>query len=229
MNRQRREKYILDAALKVFVRRGYEAVNVSDLVEAASVSRGTFYLYFNSKKEVFDCLIDKFLGEILHLLSVWQRHLHTMPQVSFRGDFDKLMHDIILSLSHYRLLGRMFIVDLSLLESAHRKKVMAYHKQICSVLQDCLHEGLSDNISASDIQMLSTCLVGAVKEFLTHLSDKSGSTLEIRMRLLMDFVLRHFMSQENSVDSKPTLSLVENGSFSYENLPNSSSSFAHPG
>ena len=43
---------ILEAAEAVFSNRGYSATSTSDIVDAAGVSRGTFYLHFKNKAEV---------------------------------------------------------------------------------------------------------------------------------------------------------------------------------
>jgi AcrR family transcriptional regulator len=47
-----REK-ILDAATRLFARKGYEGTAVSDITEAVGISKGSFYLYFKDKREVF--------------------------------------------------------------------------------------------------------------------------------------------------------------------------------
>ena len=49
---------LLDAALRVFSRKGYHATSISDLVAEAGVARGTFYLHFESKNQVFLALLD---------------------------------------------------------------------------------------------------------------------------------------------------------------------------
>ncbi len=61
MERTRRRREILDAAAKAFAERGYHDTSVSDIITAAGIARGTFYLYFESKRAVFDTLIDTFL------------------------------------------------------------------------------------------------------------------------------------------------------------------------
>lgn len=44
---------ILDAGRSVFARRGYEAATVEEIAEAAGVAKGTVYLYFKSKREIY--------------------------------------------------------------------------------------------------------------------------------------------------------------------------------
>jgi AcrR family transcriptional regulator len=49
---RRTREVLMEAGRKVFVERGYHGAHVSDLVEAAGVSRGAFYRYFESKDEL---------------------------------------------------------------------------------------------------------------------------------------------------------------------------------
>ena len=53
-DRQRLEtrQRLYDTALQAFRERGYEAVQVEDIVRAAGVARGTFYLHFQNKEDL---------------------------------------------------------------------------------------------------------------------------------------------------------------------------------
>jgi AcrR family transcriptional regulator len=51
--REARRAQILESALTVFATKGYHETSVTDLVDAAGVARGTFYLYFDSKEAIF--------------------------------------------------------------------------------------------------------------------------------------------------------------------------------
>jgi AcrR family transcriptional regulator len=50
---EERPKQILDAALAVFAERGLAAARLDDIAKAAGVSKGTIYLYFANKEELF--------------------------------------------------------------------------------------------------------------------------------------------------------------------------------
>ncbi len=56
--RENREK-ILDTAIKLFSEKGYENTKVSDITEALRMGKGTFYVYFKNKREVFVECIDR--------------------------------------------------------------------------------------------------------------------------------------------------------------------------
>lgn len=52
VNREVRRAEIVSAALSVFAERGVANATVSDIVKAAGMAQGTFYLYFESKDDV---------------------------------------------------------------------------------------------------------------------------------------------------------------------------------
>jgi AcrR family transcriptional regulator len=48
---------LLDAALDVFFEKGFAAARLEDIAARAGVSKGTLYLYFDGKEDIFDALI----------------------------------------------------------------------------------------------------------------------------------------------------------------------------
>lgn len=55
--RQARTRQLLDAALDVFLERGFEAARLDEVAKRAGVAKGTLYLYFVSKEALFEDLI----------------------------------------------------------------------------------------------------------------------------------------------------------------------------
>jgi AcrR family transcriptional regulator len=53
----RTRRRLIEAAESVFADLGYHDASIVKLTEAAGVGQGTFYLYFASKKEIFDELV----------------------------------------------------------------------------------------------------------------------------------------------------------------------------
>lgn len=52
-----RRNELLDAALECFMRDGYHAVGVHEIVDRLGVSHGTFYNYYQNKRDLLDALI----------------------------------------------------------------------------------------------------------------------------------------------------------------------------
>jgi len=55
--KEARPTELLDAALDVFFEKGFAGARLEDIATRAGVSKGTIYLYFGSKEDVFDALI----------------------------------------------------------------------------------------------------------------------------------------------------------------------------
>lgn len=52
-----RHQEVLEAARRIFARLGYAATNVEDIAREAGMAKGTVYLYFKSKEEVFAAVL----------------------------------------------------------------------------------------------------------------------------------------------------------------------------
>jgi len=66
MPRRRSEdkrKRILEAASRVFARRGYFTARVADIAKRAGVADGTIYLYFRSKEDILVSLFEEVMSE----------------------------------------------------------------------------------------------------------------------------------------------------------------------
>ncbi|SMC29719.1 transcriptional regulator, TetR family [Andreprevotia lacus DSM 23236] len=59
--KEARPQEILEAALNLFVQKGFSATRIEDIAREAGVTRGTPYLYFANKEEIFKAVIRELL------------------------------------------------------------------------------------------------------------------------------------------------------------------------
>lgn len=62
--REVRRNTLVDAALAVFSTHGVAASSVDDIVEAAGVAKGTFYLYFRTKDEAVNAVAERMVDSV---------------------------------------------------------------------------------------------------------------------------------------------------------------------
>lgn len=66
-----KEKGIMDAAIKLFGKKGYDATSVQEIVNEAGISKGAFYLHYKSKQAlllaIFQYYYDSFINEFKDL------------------------------------------------------------------------------------------------------------------------------------------------------------------
>jgi TetR/AcrR family transcriptional regulator len=71
------DQVLLNCALALFSQRGYDAVSVREIVEAAGVTKPTLYHYFSSKRGLLDALVNREAGLLL---------VRVTPAADFHGD-----------------------------------------------------------------------------------------------------------------------------------------------
>ena len=66
---ERTRQKLLEAAEQVFADLGYHDASIVKITEAAGVGQGTFYLYFSSKREVFDEVVLDLNARVRHAMT----------------------------------------------------------------------------------------------------------------------------------------------------------------
>lgn len=52
VDRQEKKEEILDAAIRVFAKKGVDGAKIQDIADEAGIGKGTIYLYFTNKQEI---------------------------------------------------------------------------------------------------------------------------------------------------------------------------------
>ena len=54
-----KRRQIVEGAREVFLAQGFDAASMNDIARAAGVSKGTLYVYFNNKEELFESIVEE--------------------------------------------------------------------------------------------------------------------------------------------------------------------------
>ncbi len=71
--------HILETAFKLFSSKGFKEITMQDLVKASGLSKGAFYHYFKSKKELYESAFEKYLSGFVN-----EMKLETGGEISVR-------------------------------------------------------------------------------------------------------------------------------------------------
>ncbi|GAB5471087.1 MAG: hypothetical protein Kilf2KO_41170 [Rhodospirillales bacterium] len=96
---------ILDAALQVFVEKGYHAASVSNVAAAVGVAKGTLYIYFDSKEALTTALVDR------HFASIAEQLMREAPCETLDAFIDGLRRAMDIpadQASYYRVFFEVF-------------------------------------------------------------------------------------------------------------------------
>ena len=161
MDRAQRRAQILAAAREVFAKRGYHAAKIDDIVEAAGVARGTFYLYFEDKKGVFTEVLERFLGRLHESILRIDVSAPVAPQVreNIRRVLELFLHD--------HAMTKILFADAPGLDAEFDRKLHGVQEAVLQLLSESLAEGQELGIVApGDPRVYAYLSVGALKELL---------------------------------------------------------------
>ncbi|GAA0339791.1 TetR/AcrR family transcriptional regulator [Actinoallomurus spadix] len=82
---ERTRRGLLDAAEQVFGALGYQDASIVKITEAAEVAQGTFYIYFESKRQIFDELVADLNRRVRRAMSEGSRQGHTRTEAERLG------------------------------------------------------------------------------------------------------------------------------------------------
>lgn len=97
MNAEKRKKQLLDCATRLFGKMGYHQTQISDILHAANVSRGTFYQYFKNKDDIFATILE-------NLYADWRKVLFFNPTADseeYKGGRMFFIHQIKITLKFF--------------------------------------------------------------------------------------------------------------------------------
>ena len=66
--KEARPEEIIGAALALFVEKGFSATRLEDVAKRAGISKGTLYLYFDSKEAIFRAVVETLIGPQLQYI-----------------------------------------------------------------------------------------------------------------------------------------------------------------
>ncbi len=96
---------IIDAARKCFLKMGYDAVTIRDVVRETGLAAGTFYNYFTDKDTLFRAVLEIRINEVNEAMHAVRRQSPTIENFIY-GTFHALFSKIASDPSFFRLILR---------------------------------------------------------------------------------------------------------------------------
>jgi len=135
-----RREELMDSAERLAAQSSFEAVSVEQIAQAAGVAKGTFYLYFPSKDELFDAMLNRHADR---LMSVVEDELKGVGGTAL----EQIQHFWLASARYKLEHGTMIYANHLLLTMAEgmRQHLMAlWADRIALLLRPIIEQGVAD-------------------------------------------------------------------------------------
>lgn len=188
--RESRRAHILATAEKVFAEKGYHHTRISDIIDAAGIARGTFYLYFESKNAIFLELLDE-------LLIVLRATVVGVDATAGAGAVQDQLVDtvshIIRAVTQHRALCRIILREAVGLDAEVDGKLREFYDNLHVFVRQSLENGRRLGLVRDvDTDIVASCILGSIKYLLEErLMDDASDVDPVRIgRAVLDYNLR---------------------------------------
>ena len=161
LSKQERRQQLLEAALKSFGERGYHDTQVSHIIAEAKVARGTFYLYFESKKEIFDEIITDISDRVQKVIKPIKKDklLEIPPQIL--GNIERATRLLLKN----PLYIKIFFSDAVGLNKEFDERLRKFYNYVLASIREGLDQGQGLGfIRKGNTYLLALCMMGTLKE-----------------------------------------------------------------
>lgn len=164
LTKAERREQILHAARDVFAKVGYARATVDDIVREARVARGTFYLYFDDKREALEELIQ---GFGIQISAAIVRIVTDDPKNPVSGQVLENIKGIIGVCLQEHSMTKILFTDAVGVDPEFQRKLSTFYDAVLQLLTESLRDGQALGIVADgEPRVLSYMTIGALKELL---------------------------------------------------------------
>lgn len=167
IQKQQVRERILDEALILFSKRGFEKTTVTDIVGKCEIARGTFYNYFPDMNSLFDALINQLNQRIIEAIQQTRNQTDNLYDYLY-GTFK----------SYFDLIGSEQMIQFHIVNQAYIRQ-SSYQSDLIKVIVKNLNRDLKSDFTIKafnekyEFLLLSYMLVGSPPELFlaTHTTD----------------------------------------------------------
>jgi AcrR family transcriptional regulator len=157
-----RKQEILQAAQKVICSKGYQLTTISDIIDEAEISRGTFYLYFQSLESVFHELVDSFIERIMRCIQSVKLE-DGQPVQDLHANIERIV-DVLFE---NRDLTSILLKEAVAVDKKVDEKLNNLYSFLYRMVRGALRNGMKWGFLRSvDENIIAMAFVGSIKETL---------------------------------------------------------------
>lgn len=176
-SREARRLQIKESALGVFSEKGYHETSVTDLVDAAGVARGTFYLYFDGKEAIFLELLDDLTT---HLRANIVGIDTSAGTASMAQQLQATVVRILRTVMENQPLTRIIFREAIGLNAAVDQRLRTFDEELHGYVARSLAVGTAlGSIRTLDVGIEAACIVGSVREIVHRYLVRSDGPVDL--------------------------------------------------
>lgn len=187
--RDQRRRQILGAAKKVFASKGFHQASINDVIKAADIARGTFYLYFTSKDAVFESILEDAIRDLTELITrVDVEDGAPPPGLQLQENVSRVLDYVLSDRALIQLLLNHGLAP----DTEVAVRVEAFFDDVAGLIESSLTYGMTVGLVRQvNPRLMAATILGALRGAIGHLlRQKAAPDPTTVASEVLDFALR---------------------------------------
>jgi TetR/AcrR family transcriptional regulator, cholesterol catabolism regulator len=186
---RRRASEVVDAAAKVFARRGYHGASTQDIADVLGIRQASLYYYFDSKEAALEAVC---ASGVADYATRAERILRAEASASEK--VAKLVFQHLAPLSERLDYTVAFLRERRFLPDPARKRIRAIERRYERVIEKVVQQGIDSGEFRADLdaRMAALALLGLGNSAALWFGREPGATLERITQSYVELLVRAF-------------------------------------
>lgn len=198
-NRQQLRADIIQAAFEEFAARGYHQTAISDIAKRLGIGHGTFYRYFQNKRDILEQVINDVAARIMGALSEENAPDAATNLADYREQIARISRRLTAILSENPAMGRLLLLEATSIDPEMTERVLSLMDWAGQVTAAYMQNGVRLGFFRQDLDCEATghaivgMVIGSILRYLRRPDDREEQKRlgEAVQRLLVDGVAQH--------------------------------------
>ncbi|RKQ63630.1 TetR family transcriptional regulator [Thermovibrio guaymasensis] len=188
---KKREEEILVRAKSLFSKRGFHSLTVSEIVDSLGIARGTFYLYFKNKDDVYRRVLERTVQEI-------EKNLKVLPLERPLEQLRRNLLSVLKLIEEDRETASLIFYHPYKLNLEFDEILEEFYGKVLSLIERALLKGMEMGIVREcNVKVISRAIFGAFVEVGKGLLKGELQSAEEAVDELLSFGLRGLLEGRN--------------------------------
>jgi AcrR family transcriptional regulator len=186
---RRRLAEVIDAAAKVFARRGYHGASTQDIADVLGIRQASLYYYFDSKEAALEAVCASGVEDYA------ERAQAILKQPASAAEkVERLVFHHLAPLAERHDYTLVFLRERRFLPPPARQRIRTIEKRYERLIQRILEQGMAGGELRADLdaRMATLALLGLGNSAALWFGREPGATLERITRSYVDLLVRAF-------------------------------------
>lgn len=193
---------ILDCAAKLFMIKGYESTSVNTILKEIGIAKGTFYYYFDSKEEVMDGVVMRFVDEELkYAQSILADDSITPIEKLIKALFKQNKSD-----NEINMVKQMYEANNALMKQRALQRTLEI---ICPIYAEIISQGNEQQIFSSKTPLADIQFLLAGVQTLYDLSHLENAHIKVNQMAILETFFQVLGINETKISKNQISKLME--------------------